>query len=107
VNAGSKSNELIYTYSDGEMKSVLADAHKRGKKVKDPIQRYKGLGEMDAGQLRETTMDPAHRTLRRITMKDVAGASAVFDLLMGGEVAPRKEFIVDGASGLDRARIDA
>lgn len=107
VNAGSKANELIYTYSDGEMKSVLADANKRGKKVKDPIQRYKGLGEMDAGQLRETTMDPAHRTLRRITMKDVAGASAIFDLLMGGEVAPRKEFIVEGAAGLDRARIDA
>ena len=107
VNAGSKPNDLIYTYSDGEMKSVLADANKRGKKVKDPIQRYKGLGEMDAGQLRETTMDPAHRTLRRITMKDVAGASAVFDLLMGGEVAPRKEFIVEGAAGLDRERIDA
>lgn len=107
LNAGSKANEVIYTYSDAEMKQALADANKRGKKVKDPIQRYKGLGEMDAGQLRETTMDPAHRTLRRITMQDVEGASAIFDLLMGGEVAPRKEFIVAGAAGLDRGRIDA
>ncbi|MDA3022633.1 MAG: DNA topoisomerase IV subunit B [Actinomycetota bacterium] len=107
VNSGSKANEIIYTYSDAEMKQVLADANKRGKKVKDPIQRYKGLGEMDAGQLRETTMDPSHRTLRRITMDDVEGASAIFDLLMGGEVAPRKEFIVAGAANFDRDRIDA
>jgi len=107
VNAGSKANEVIYTYSDAEMRSVIADAEKRGRKVKDPIQRYKGLGEMDASQLRETTMDPAHRTLRRMTMHDAAAAISVFDLLMGNEVAPRKEFIVDGAAGLDRERIDA
>ena len=107
VNAGSKANEVIYTYSDTEMRSVLNDAEKKGKKVKDPIQRYKGLGEMDSSQLRETTMDPAHRTLRRITMNDVTAATAVFDLLMGNDVGPRKEFIVDGASGLDRDRIDA
>ena len=107
VNAGSKANEVIYTYSDAEMRSVLTDAEKKGKKVKDPIQRYKGLGEMDSSQLRETTMDPAHRTLRRITMNDVAAATAVFDLLMGNDVAPRKDFIVDGAAGLDRDRIDA
>jgi DNA gyrase subunit B len=89
------------------MKAVLADAHKRGRKVKDPVQRYKGLGEMDASQLRETTMDPAYRTLRRITMRDAESAREVFDLLMGNDVAPRKEFIVEGASGLDRDRIDA
>ena len=107
VNAGSKANEVIYTYSDAEMRSVLADAEKKGKKVKDPVQRYKGLGEMDASQLRETTMDPAHRTLRRITMTDAAAAIEVFDLLMGNDVAPRKEFIVEGAASLDRDRIDA
>ncbi|MDO9484931.1 MAG: DNA topoisomerase IV subunit B [Actinomycetota bacterium] len=107
INPGSKANDVIYTYSDGEMRTVIADAEKRGRKIKDPIQRYKGLGEMDSGQLRETTMDPAHRTLRRITMHDAAAAIAVFDLLMGNEVAPRKEFIVDGAAGLDRDRIDA
>ncbi|MDD2858942.1 MAG: DNA topoisomerase IV subunit B [Candidatus Nanopelagicales bacterium] len=107
VNAGSKANEVIYTYSDAEMRAVLTDAEKKGRKVKDPIQRYKGLGEMDAGQLRETTMDPAHRTLRRITMNDATAAIEVFDLLMGTDVAPRKEFIVNGAAGLDRDRIDA
>ena len=107
VNAGSKPNDVIYTYSDAEMHSVVKDAEKRGKRVKDPVQRYKGLGEMDAAQLRETTMDPAHRTLRRITMTDVEAAAGVFDLLMGSEVAPRREFIVEGAAGLDRDRIDA
>ncbi len=107
INPGSKANEVIYTYSDAEMKTVLADAEKRGRRVKDPIQRYKGLGEMDASQLRETTMDPAHRTLRRITMADAEDAECVFDLLMGSDVAPRKDFIVEGARSLDRERIDA
>ncbi len=107
VNAGSKANEVVYTYSDAEMKAVLADAERRGRKVKDPVQRYKGLGEMDASQLRETTMDPAHRTLRRITVGDAHAAERVFDLLMGSDVAPRRDFIVDGAASLDRERIDA
>ncbi len=107
VNPGSKANEVIYTYSDAEMRTVLRDAEKKGRKVKDPVQRYKGLGEMDSGQLRETTMDPAHRALRRVTVTDATVAEEVFDLLMGNDVGPRKEFIVDGASLLDRDRIDA
>ena len=107
INPGSKANDIIYTYSDAEMRSVVADAEKRGRRVKDPVQRYKGLGEMDAAQLRETTMDPAHRTLRRITISDAEDAACVFDLLMGSEVAPRKDFIVEGAASLDRAQIDA
>jgi DNA gyrase subunit B len=106
INQGSKANEIVYTYSDAEMHAVVKDAEKRGRRVKDPIQRYKGLGEMDASQLRETTMDPAHRTLRRITMADTEAAETVFDLLMGSEVAPRREFIVEGAASLDRDRID-
>ena len=107
INAGSKANEVVYTYSDAEMHAVLKDADKRGRRVKEPVQRYKGLGEMDASQLRETTMDPAHRTLRRITMSDAVAAEQVFDLLMGSDVAPRKDFIVEGAASLDRDRIDA
>ncbi len=107
INSGSKANEVIYTYSDQEMKAVKTDADKKGKRLKDPVQRYKGLGEMDSHQLRETTMDPAHRTLRRMTVSDAEGASDVFDLLMGTDVAPRKEFIVSGARNLDRERIDA
>ena len=62
---------------------------------------------MDADQLAETTMDPRHRTLRRITIDDAEAAEHVFELLMGNDVAPRKEFIVDGAADLDRDRIDA
>ena len=70
------------------------------------MQRYKGLGEMDAGQLRETTMDPAKRTLRRMTVGDGTESAEVFDLLMGEHVAPRKDFIIAGARELDRTRID-
>ena len=102
---GGKKGEVHYTYSDDEMKKVIAQLKKEGKRWKEPIQRYKGLGEMDADQLRETTMDPNHRTLRRITMKDVTKAEAMFELLMGNEVAPRKDFI--STADIDRERIDA
>ena len=106
INAGGKKNEYVYTYSDAEMRRTLTDLERKGRRIKEPIQRYKGLGEMDSGQLRETTMDPRHRTLRRVQMSDASAAEAMFDLLMGGDVGPRKEFIVEGASALDRSRID-
>ena len=106
TNPGTKKNDIVYTYSEDEYRRVLADLQSKGRSYKTP-QRYKGLGEMDASQLRETTMDPASRTLRRITMGEVDDAMAVFDLLMGSDVAPRKEFLVEGASTLDRTRIDA
>ncbi|NYF10841.1 DNA gyrase subunit B [Leifsonia sp. AK011] len=105
INAGSKPNETIYTYSEAELNGVLAGLKKSGKKYQDPIQRYKGLGEMDADQLAITTMDRAHRTLRRVNIGDAEMATSVFELLMGNEVAPRKEFIIAG-QGLDRDRID-
>ena len=96
-----------YTYSDSELHRRLLEMEKRGQRWKEPIQRYKGLGEMDAGQLAETTMDPRHRTLRRIRIEDAAAAGGIFDLLMGSEVGPRREFIVGGAAELDLSRIDA
>jgi DNA gyrase subunit B len=105
MGAGGKKGEYIYTYSDDEMRKVTGDLKKAGKKWKEPIQRYKGLGEMDADQLRETTMDPDARTLRRITIKDATSAEAMFELLMGNDVAPRKEFI--STAEIDRDRIDA
>jgi DNA gyrase subunit B len=107
VTGGGKKNELIYTYSEAEMRKTVAALGKRGKNIKKPLQRYKGLGEMDADQLAETTMDPRHRTLRRITLADAELATGVFELLMGNEVAPRKDFIVASADTLDRERIDA
>ena len=107
VASGKKSGEIIYTYSDEEMKKTVSALEKSGQKIKQPIQRYKGLGEMDAKQLRETTMNRDSRTLRRITVKDAEEASEVFDLLMGTDVGPRKEFIVHGADELDKSRIDA
>ncbi|MCX5330866.1 MULTISPECIES: type IIA DNA topoisomerase subunit B [unclassified Streptomyces] len=100
-------DKYVYTYSDRELRDKLMEFQTKGVRYKDSIQRYKGLGEMDADQLAETTMDPRHRTLRRITLSDLEAAEQVFDLLMGNDVAPRKEFISSSAATLDRSRIDA
>jgi len=104
---GGKKPEYIYTYSEAELQQTLKRLQKAGRRYKDDIQRYKGLGEMDADQLAETTMDPRRRTLRRVTARDAAVAEEVFELLMGSDVGPRRDFIVAGAAELDRARIDA
>ncbi|MGH3341895.1 MAG: DNA gyrase/topoisomerase IV subunit B [Carbonactinosporaceae bacterium] len=106
IGQGRAKNRVIYTYTESEMRRKVADLLKRGQRIKEPIQRYKGLGEMDADQLFETTMDPRGRTLRRITPGDAEAAERMFELLMGNEVAPRKEFIAGSASLLDPARID-
>ena len=96
---------MIKRFEDFIKEEVTAELIKSGKKWKEPIQRYKGLGEMDADQLRETTMDPDARTLRRITVTDGAAAEAMFELLMGSDVAPRKDFIANAE--IDRDSIDA
>ncbi|MDO5500667.1 MAG: DNA topoisomerase IV subunit B [Propionibacteriaceae bacterium] len=98
--------KYLYTFSDMEYQRKAAELTKRGITFKEP-QRYKGLGEMDADQLKETTMAPRHRTLRRMTVDDAAIAEATFEMLMGNDVAPRKEFIVDGAYAIDAEHIDA
>ena len=104
---GSKPNETIYTYSEKELHALLAKLRKAGKKWQEPIQRYKGLGEMDAEQLASTTMDRSGRMLRRVQLTDAEAAATVFELLMGNEVAPRREFIVESSDRLGRERIDA
>jgi DNA gyrase subunit B len=107
IHGGKKKNEYVYTYSENELNRLLKSLDKRGKRYKEPIQRYKGLGEMDDDQLADTTMDPRHRTLRRVRIEDAEAAASMFDLLMGSDVAPRKQFIIEGAEELDRERIDA
>jgi len=100
-------DRYIYTYTDAELHRRTLELDRKGTKYEDPPQRYKGLGEMDASQLAETTMDPRRRTLRRIRIDDAAAAAEMFELLMGSEVAPRRDFIVVGAAELDPTRIDA
>jgi DNA gyrase subunit B len=100
------SKDYVYTYSDAELHAQTARLEAAGKKIKE-VQRYKGLGEMDADQLAETTLDPAHRHLRRITMDDAAAAAAAFDLCMGPDVGPRREFIMAEGGLLDADLVDA
>ena len=103
---GKAGKEVIYTYSEEELRGLLEQLEKEGKTYQEPIQRYKGLGEMDADQLAETTMNRDNRMLRRVRVSDAENASRVFELLMGNDVAPRKDFITQG-SGLASERIDA
>ena len=87
-----KGRKVVYAYSDSERDDVVAEM---GDNV--AIQRYKGLGEMDAEQLWDTTMDPTKRVMKKVTMVDAAEADHIFSVLMGDEVAPRKEFIITWA----------
>lgn len=87
-----KGKKIAYAYKKQEM-DQLREEFKDGYKV----QRYKGLGEMDAEQLWETTMDPHHRVLKRVTIDDAMEADSVFDMLMGEDVEPRREYIQENA----------
>lgn len=107
VNAGTKPNETVYTYSQQELELLLAKLKTQGKRYQEPIQRYKGLGEMDADQLAETTMDRSRRALRRVRVEDAEATEKMFELLMGNDVAPRRDFIIDSADEFDTDKVDA
>lgn len=87
-----KGNTVRYAYLEEEMPAIKKELGDRLS-----IQRYKGLGEMDAEQLWETTMDPEARTLIQVTVEDAMDADAAFEMLMGDEVEPRRRFIMDNA----------
>ena len=91
-----KNKKEWYAYSDEELNQILIEIGRDGN---NKIQRYKGLGEMDADQLWETTMDPERRILKRVTMDDdnLSEIELTFSILMGDKVEPRREFIEENA----------
>ncbi|XVU23464.1 DNA gyrase/topoisomerase IV subunit B [Actinoplanes sp. CA-054009] len=102
-----RNSETIFTYTQQEMDTTVARIERGGGSVHKPVSRFKGLGEMDADELWDTTMNPATRTVRRITLDDAERAEATLELLMGERVEPRKNWLIEAAGRIDQETIDA
>jgi DNA gyrase subunit B len=98
--------ETHFTFTQREMETRVAELERGGKQVVKPVPRFKGLGEMDADELWDTTMNPSTRSVRRITLDDVEAAEAALELLMGEKVEPRRNWLVESAERVDQAAID-
>ncbi|MCZ7438634.1 DNA topoisomerase IV subunit B [Micromonospora sp. WMMC241] len=107
ITTKGRNPQVTYTYTQAEMEATVRKLEKAGKQIVTPIPRFKGLGEMDADELWETTMNPATRAVRRITLDDVEAAERILDLLMGEKVEPRRNWLIDSADRVDRDAIDA
>ncbi|QWF78441.1 DNA gyrase/topoisomerase IV subunit B [Amycolatopsis sp. CA-230715] len=101
-----RNSETHFTFTQREMETKFAELEAAGKRIETPVPRFKGLGEMDADELWETTMNPATRSVRRITLDDAEAAEAALDLLMGEKVEPRRKWLVESSDRVDREAID-
>ncbi|MDG4780284.1 DNA topoisomerase IV subunit B [Micromonospora sp. WMMD961] len=107
ITTKGRNPQTVYTYTQVEMETTVGKLEKAGKQIVTPIPRFKGLGEMDADELWDTTMNPATRAVRRITLDDVDAAERILELLMGEKVEPRRNWLIDSADRVDREAIDA
>jgi DNA gyrase subunit B len=106
ITTRGRNPETFFTFSQREMETKLAALEKSGRQIVTPVPRFKGLGEMDADELWDTTMNPATRSVRRITMDDVDAAETALELLMGEKVEPRRAWLVESSVRVDQSTID-
>jgi DNA gyrase subunit B len=106
ITTRGKNPHTYFTFSQREMETKVAELEKAGKQIVTPVPRFKGLGEMDADELWDTTMNPATRSVRRITLDDAEAAEAALELLMGEKVEPRRAWLVESSARVDQSAID-
>jgi DNA gyrase subunit B len=106
ITTKGRNPETRFTFTQREMETTIARFERAGKQIVTPVPRFKGLGEMDADELWDTTMNPATRSVRRITLDDAEAAEAALELLMGEKVEPRRAWLVESAARVDQSAID-